>query len=120
MLRAGRVLLGISGLGLGFGGPGLCASDRLVPLLLRRGHLLLRGPLGLGGPFLRGLGLLLGGSLRRQRLGQLGIGLYRRGARLLGIGLGLFGTGPKPGPGLLCRRDLRFEPGPPGRRAGPG
>jgi hypothetical protein len=40
------------------------------------------GPLGLGGPRLRGVpdgrGILLGGGLRRQRLGQPRIGLVRR------------------------------------------
>ena len=35
--------------------------------------------------------------------------------RLLRLGqprLGLLGAGLKPGPGLLARRDLRFQPGP--------
>jgi len=83
--RPGRVLLGIAGPGLGLARPAV----RLVPLLLRPGHPLLRGPLVLGGPCLRGRGLLLGGSLGRQRLGQLRIGLQRRQARLPGISLGL-------------------------------
>ena len=63
--RPRRVLPGLVGPGLGLGHPrlgpgrpGLRAAHRLVPLLPRRGHLLPRGPR-----------LLLGGGLRRQRLG---------------------------------------------------
>ena len=63
--RPRRVLPGLGGPGLGLGHPrlgpgrpGLRAAHRLVPLLPRRGHLLPRGPR-----------LLLGGGLRRQRLG---------------------------------------------------
>ena len=96
--RLGCVLPGTAGPGLGLA------------------RLILRGPLGLGDPCLRGLlrghGVLLGGSLRRQRPGQPGIGLLRRSARLSGLSLGLLGAGLQGGPGLLCRRDLRSEPGP--------
>ena len=87
--------------GLGLGRPGLRAGHRLVPLLPRRGRLLLRGPR-----------LLLGGGLRLPRLGQPRLGLPRGQARLPRISLGLLGAGLKPGPGLLGRRDLRLEPGP--------
>ena len=73
--------------GPSLGRPGLRAGHRLVPLLPRRGHLLLRGPR-----------LLLGGGRRLPRLGQ--------------PRLGLLGAGLKPGPGLFGRRDLRLEPGP--------
>ena len=86
------------------GRPGLRAGHRLVPLLPRRGRLLLRGPR-----------LLLGGGLRLPRLGQPRLSLRRRSTRLLRLGqprLGLLGAGLKPGPGLLGRRDLRFQPGP--------
>ena len=96
--RLARVLLGSTGPGLGLGRPGFRAADRSVPLLPRRSHLLLSSPLGLGGPCLRSLFLPLSGCLRRQRLSQLRISLL--------------GTGLKPGPGRLCRRNLRFEPGP--------
>ena len=74
---------------------------RVVPLLPRRGQLFLRGPR-----------LLLGGGRRLPRLGQPRLGLPRGQARLPPISLGLLGPGLKPGPGLLGRRDLRFQPGP--------
>ena len=94
--RLGRVLPGTAGPGLGLA------------------RLILRGPLGLGDPCLRGLvrghGVLLGGSLRRQRRGQPRIGLLRRSTRLSGLTLGLLGAGLQGGPGLLGRRDLGFEP----------
>ena len=108
--------LGLGRPRLGSGRPGLRAAHRLVPLLPRRGHLLPRGLLGLGGPCLRGLPrghrLLLGGGLRRQRLGQPRLSLRRRSTRLPRTTLGPLGTALKPGPGLLARRDLRFQPGP--------
>ena len=99
--RPGRVLPGLAGPGLGLGRPGLRAGHRLVPLLPRRSQLLLRGPR-----------LLLGGGLRLPRLGLPRLGLPRGEARLPRISLGLLGPGPKPGPGLFGRRDLRLEPGP--------
>ena len=77
------------------------AGHGLVPLLPRRGYLLLRG-----------LRLLLGGGLRLARLGQPRLCLRRRSMRLPRIRLGPLGAHLKPGPGLLGRRDLRFEPGP--------
>ena len=98
--RLGRVPPGLPGPGLGPGRPGLRAGHRLVPLLPRRSHLPLRGPC-----------LLLGGGLRRPRLGQPRLGLPCGQARLPCIRLGLLGAGLKPGPGLLGRRDLRLEPG---------
>ena len=79
--RPGRVLLGVPG-------PGLCAGHRVVPLLLRGGQLLIRGLLCPGGPCPRGRGLLFGGGLRRQRLGQPRLGLQRGRSRLRGLGLG--------------------------------
>ena len=93
--RPRRVLPGLTGPGLGLGRPGLGlgrpgfrAAHRLVPLLPRRGHLLLRGPC-----------LLFGGGLR-----LLGLGQQR---------LGLLGAGLKPRPGLLGRlpRPRRVLPG---------
>ena len=54
---------------------------------------------------------LLGGGLRLPRLGLPRLGLPRGEARLPRISLGLLGPGPKPGPGLFSRRDLRLEPG---------
>ena len=66
------------------------AGHRLVPLLPRRGHLLLRGPR-----------LLFGGGLRLPRRGQPRLSLCRRSTRLPRISLGPLG-----------RRDLRLEPGP--------
>ena len=109
VLGPGRVL---PGLGFGLGRPGLRARPRIIPLLPRRGHLLLCGPLGPGSPCLRAPRLLLGGGLRLPSLRQLRLGLPRGHARLPPVSLGLLGTGLKPGPGLLGRRDLRFEPGP--------
>ena len=97
-LRVGRPGLGLGRPGLRLGRPGFRAADRSVPLLPHRSHLLPSSPLGLGGPCLRSLCLPLSGCLRRQRLSKLRISLL--------------GTGLKPGPGRLCRRDLRFEPGP--------
>ncbi len=92
--RPGRVLPGLAG-------PGPRAGHRLVPLLPRRGQLLLRGPR-----------LLLGGGLRLPRLGLPRLGLPRGEARLPRISLGLLGPGLKPGPGFFGRRDLRLKPGP--------
>ena len=84
----------MAGARLGLARPGL----GVVPLLLRGGQPLFRGPLGPGNLCLRGFsggrGLLLGGGLRRQRLGQPRIGLQRRRACLRGIGFGVFGAGP--------------------------
>ena len=102
--RPRRVLSGLGHPRLGPGRPGLRAGHRLVPFLPRRGHLLPRGPR-----------LLLGGGLRLPRLGQPRLRLRRRSGRLLRLGqprLGLLGAGLKPGPGLLGRGDLRFQPGP--------
>ena len=118
VLRPGRVL---PGLGFGLGRRGLRTRPRVIPLLRYRGHLLLRGPLspgspgspGLRGPrLLCGPRLLLGGGLRLPRLRQLRLGLPRGQACLPPVSLGLLGTGLKPGPDLLGRRDLRLEPGP--------
>ena len=99
----GRVLPGIAGPGLRLGRPGLRAADRIVPLLPRRGRLLLPGPLGLGGPCPRGLGLLLGSGLRRQRLGPLRIGLPCGQACLLGLSLGPLAAAPEPEPWTAAR-----------------
>ena len=88
--RPGRVLLAIADRGLGLGRPGLRAAHRSVPLLPRRGHLLLRG-------LSRGHRLLLGGSLRSHRPRQPRAGLLRRGARLPGLSLGPLGAGLKRG-----------------------
>ena len=88
--------------------PRLPAAHRLVPLPPRRGHLL---PRGLGGPCLRGLPrghrLLLGGSLRCQRIGQPRLSLSLRSTRLPRISLG-----PLPAP---PEHEPRADPGPPGR-----
>jgi hypothetical protein len=91
LLRSGRVLPGLGSPGLGLGGPGLRGGYRIVSLLPRRGHLLLRG-LSCGRRF------LFGGRRRPHRLGQ--------------PRLGSLGTGLKPSLGFLCCRDLRFESGP--------
>ena len=65
---------------------------------LGRRRPLLGGPPGLGNLCPRGLGLLLGGSLRRQRPGQPGIGLLRRSTRLSGLSLGPRAAPPERGP----------------------
>ena len=93
LLHPSRALLG--GLGARFGVVGQAArsGDSLVSLLLRGGHPLLSGPLGLGHLYLRGFprdhGCLLSGSPRSERLRQLRVGLQGRGPRLLGVSLGL-------------------------------
>ncbi len=123
--RPRRVLPGLAGPGLGpgrprlgCGRPGLRAGHRLVPLLPRRGHLLPRGLLGLGGPCPRGLPrghrLLLGGGLRRQRLSQPRLSLRRRSTRLPRISLGPLAAPPErePRPARVPRA------GPPPCRAG--
>ena len=49
----------------------------------------------------------------RSRLQRVRHGSQAHGATCLpGLGFSVFGTGHKPGPGLLRRRDLSFEPGP--------
>ena len=89
--RPRRVLPGLGGPGLGLGHPrlgpgrpGLRAAHRLVPLLPRRGHLLPRGPR-----------LLLGGGLRRQRLGPPRLSLRCRSTRLPRISLGPLAAPPE-------------------------
>ena len=82
---------------------GLRAADRIVAVLPHRGHLLLSGPLGPGRPGPRGLGLLLGSGLRRQRLGQLRISLRCGKACLLGLSLGPLAAPPEPGPRTPAR-----------------
>ena len=82
------------------GRPRLRAAHFLVPLLARRGHLILRGPR-----------LLLGGGPCRQRLGEPCLSFSRCSPRLPRIGLGLIGAGLKPGPGLFRCRGPRLEPG---------
>ncbi len=76
------------------------------------GHLLRSGPLSLTSPGVRGGHLVLGRSLPRHRLSQPRIGLRHGATCLPGLGFSLLGTGHKPRPGLLGRRDLSLEPGP--------
>ena len=89
--RPCRVPPGLAGPGLGPGRPRLRASHCLVPLLPRRGHLLLRGP---AHPV----------QLRPGRLGRFPLLSQPR--------LSLRTRLPRLSPGPLGRRDLRLEPGP--------
>ena len=97
---------------LSLASPGLRGRHRIIPLPPYRGYLLRRGLLSLAGPGLRGRHVLLGRSLPRHRLSQPRISLGHGATCLPGLGFSLLGTGHKPGPGLLRRRDLSFEPGP--------
>jgi hypothetical protein len=80
--RPGRIPPGIRRPGLSLSRPGVCVGHRIVPLLPRRGHLLLRDPLGLGGPRLcrltRSRGL-------RYSFGPPRLGLRCCGTRLPGL-----------------------------------